>query len=108
MLTTGQKATILAKAGIAVPAFPARRLPVQERHLLMGARKPKEELDADAEQAAAVLQWNHAIETLYVAHVAARAARSLRQAQEAQQLERLRRANGERVQTDESTDTDWI
>ena len=108
MLTPGQKANILAKAGIAVPAFPARRLPVQERHLLMGARKPKEEQQADAEQAAAVLGWNQAVENLYVAHVAARAARSLRQAQEAEQLDDLRRANSQPVQTDESTDTDWI
>jgi len=108
MLTIDQKANILAKAGIAVPAFPSRRLPIQERHLLMGARKPKEERDADAEQAAAVVGWNQAVENLYVTHVAARAARSLREAQEAQQLDRLRRANGQRVQTDESTDTDWI
>ena len=104
MLTTGQKANILAKAGVAVPAFPARRLPVQERHLLMGARKPKEERDADAEQDAAVLRWNQAVENLYVAYVAARAARSLREAQEAQQLDRLRRANSHSVLSDSDSD----
>jgi hypothetical protein len=31
MPTISQQANILAKAGVAVPPFPARRLPVQER-----------------------------------------------------------------------------
>ena len=93
MLTTGQKATILARAGDAVPAFPARSLPIQERHLLKGDEAPQEELDADAQQAAAVARWSQQIEDMYVIHVAARAARSLREAQEAIQLDRLRRAN---------------
>ena len=93
MLTTSQKALILAKAGIEVPAFPARRLPVQERHLLKGHRAPREELDADAEQERAVEKWSQHIETLYVAHTAARAAKSLREAEEARQLVMLQRAN---------------
>jgi hypothetical protein len=92
MLTTSQKAHILAKAGVAVPAFPARRLPVQERYLREGARVPREERDADAEQQAAARRWVEEIETRYVAHAAARAAESLRDAEEAQQLDRLRRA----------------
>jgi hypothetical protein len=93
MLTTSQKAHILARAGVAVPAFPARRLPVQERYLREGARVPQEELDADAEQRAAAERWNREIETLYVAHAAARAAKSLRDSEEAQQLDMLRRAS---------------
>lgn len=51
MLTTSQTANILAKAGIIAPAFPARRLPVQERDLHEGARNPQQELGADAEEA---------------------------------------------------------
>ncbi|MDB5826042.1 MAG: hypothetical protein JWQ73_262 [Variovorax sp.] len=93
MLTTGQKATILAKAGDAVPAFPARSLPIQERHLFRGAEAPQEELDADAQQARAAERWCQQIEDMYVVHVAARAARSLREAQDALQLDRLRQAN---------------
>jgi len=93
MLTTGQKAVILAKAGDAVPAFPARSLPIQERHLLKGADAPQEELDADAQQAAAVRRWSQTVDDMYVVHVAARAARSLREAQAAMQLDRLRQTN---------------
>ncbi|MDM0058936.1 hypothetical protein [Variovorax fucosicus] len=93
MLTTSQKANILAKTGVEVPAFPARRLPVQERHLIKGGRAPRDELDADAEQERAVEKWSQHIETLYVAHTAARAARSLREAEEARQLAMLQRAN---------------
>jgi len=77
MLTTGQKANLLAKSGVAVPAFPARCLPIQERHLRKGARVPKEELDADAQQAEAVTRWNLQIEDMYVVCGASRAARNL-------------------------------
>ena len=93
MLTTGQKANILAKAGDAVPAFPARRLPIQERHLLKGVDACPEELEADAQQAQAVARWSRQIEDMYVVHVAARAARSLREAQAAMQMAGLRQAN---------------
>ena len=106
MLTTGQKANILAKAGVAAPAFPARRLPIQERHLRKGARAPREELDADAQQAEAVAQWDKQIEDIYVVYVAARAAKSLREAEEAQQLDRLRRANVRPARSDRTTDAD--
>ncbi|MGJ7498448.1 hypothetical protein ACSFA8_25770 [Variovorax sp. RT4R15] len=87
------KANILTKAGIEVPAFPARRLPVQERHLIKGGRAPREELDADVEQERAVEGWKKHIETLYVAYATARAAKSLREAQEALQLDMLQRLN---------------
>ena len=74
MLTTNRKANLLAKSGVAVPAFPARRLPIQERHLRKGARVPREELEADAQQAEAVARWSLQIEDMYVVYVAARAA----------------------------------
>jgi hypothetical protein len=67
MLTTSHKASILRKAGVAVPAQPV-----------------------DADMHAAGSGWAKAIETLYVAYVAARAAKSLRDAEEARQLTMLR------------------
>jgi len=93
MITTSQKATILAKAGVAVPAFPARRLPIEERFLQPGARVPQEQIDADIAQCVAVERWNREINNLFAEYVAARAARSLREAEEADRLIRLRRAN---------------
>ena len=67
MLTTSHKASILRKAGVAVPAQPI-----------------------DADMHVAGTGWANAIETLYVAYVAARAAKSLRDAEEARQLTMLR------------------
>lgn len=93
MLSYSQKANILAKSGCDLPRYPSRRLPIQERHLLRGARAPKEERDADEEQEAAVDRWNQEVETLYVAYVAARAARSLRESEARRQLDDLRQAN---------------
>jgi hypothetical protein len=93
MLTTRQKAAILAKAGLPVPAFPACGLPTSERHRCRGVEALQEELDAETQQATAVMQWGQQIEDMYVVHVAARAARSLREAQDALQLDRLRQAN---------------
>ncbi|HEY2254615.1 MAG TPA: hypothetical protein VGI11_03175 [Variovorax sp.] len=69
MRTTSQKAEILARAGIAVPAFPAEG------------------------ESAAAERWKREIDNLFAGYVAARAARSLREAEEALQLDRLRRAN---------------
>lgn len=100
MPTTDQKAHILMKAGIAVPAFPAWRLPVQERHLYKGNRAPQQELDAGAEQAEAVAQWERQIDNLFVTYAAARAAKSLRESEEAQQLGQLQRANAQLSQSD--------
>lgn len=67
MLTTSHKASILRKAGVAVPAQP---------------------LDADLH--GACVSWAKTIETLYVSYAAARAAKSLRDAEEARQLTMLR------------------
>ena len=72
MLTLSRKEKILRKAGIAVPPFPARRLPLQERHLHTPARVPQEERDADAEQRAAVQAWKQAVNALHAAHVEGR------------------------------------
>ena len=72
MPSTSRQVNILLKAGVQVPPFPARRLPVQERYLRKGVRVPQEELDADAEQLQAVEQWRSAVESMYDAHLAAR------------------------------------
>lgn len=95
MLTTDQKESILRKAGVLVPPFPARRWPVQERYLREGACMPKEELEADAEQRAAADAWARAIQTLYVEFTAARAARSLREAEQARSDQALQRASSD-------------
>ena len=106
MLTIAHKAPILAKVGINVPVFPARRLPVEDRHLLNGARAPQEELDADAQQVTSIKAWNKTVEGLYVEYVAARAARSLREAEEAQQLYRLQLTNSGMAANDGAVDID--
>jgi hypothetical protein len=67
MLTLSRKEKILRKAGIPVPPFPARGLPLQERHLRDAARVPQEERDADAEQRAAVQAWRRAVDALHAA-----------------------------------------
>lgn len=65
MLTHSKKACLLAKVGVAVPLFPARSLPVQERYLRRGARVPQAELDADEAQALAVSLWQQQVDELY-------------------------------------------
>jgi hypothetical protein len=75
MPTTSQQASILAKAGVQVPPFPARSLPVQERYLREGVRVPQEELDADREQRLAAADWRATVNDLYEALMAARARR---------------------------------
>lgn len=92
MLTTSQKAGILAKVGIAVPRFPECRLPVEERHPREGIGIPHAEPDADNEQRAAAVAWQTTVENLHATYVAARAAKSLRDAQQAFELARLRDA----------------
>lgn len=62
MLTTVQKADILRKSGVEIPACP--------------------EVTRD---------WARRVDALFVDYVAARAAKSLRDAEEARQLELLRR-----------------
>ena len=72
MPSSSRQVNILLKAGVQVPPFPARRLPVQERYLREGVRVPQEELDADAEQLQAAEQWRSTVESMYQALVAAR------------------------------------
>ena len=64
MLTRHRKEKILRKAGIPVPPFPARRLPLQERHMRDAAKVAQEEREADAEQRAAVQAWRQAGDAL--------------------------------------------
>ncbi|MDM0113130.1 hypothetical protein QTI66_13305 [Variovorax sp. J22R133] len=77
MLTTLQKANILRKAGVQVPAAPTS---VSE-----DASNPAAELHKAAKE------WATTVENLYVTYAAARAAKSLRDAEEARQLDMLRR-----------------
>jgi hypothetical protein len=77
MLTTSQKANILRKAGLQVPAAPTS---VSE-----DASHPADELHKLAKE------WSTTVENLYVTYAAARAAKSLRDAEEARQLDVLRR-----------------
>jgi hypothetical protein len=93
MLSTSQKAVILSKAGVAVPPFPARRMPVQERFLQEDVSVPRAEVEADEEQRRAAQEWTAEVNNLYAGYVAARAAKSLREAEEAEALVRLRNAN---------------
>lgn len=90
MLTTDQKETILRRAGVAVPASPARR-PSDQEHQSGAEPILKDTLQADGRQQTAQ-QWARTIDTLFVEYSAARAARSLRDAEEARQLGALRRA----------------
>lgn len=73
MMSTSHKVVLLAKAGVLVPPFPARRFPVQERYLRPGARIPQIERDADEEQRIAVDAWSRAVDRLYEELVASRA-----------------------------------
>jgi hypothetical protein len=91
MHTTDQKATILRRAGVAVPAFPARR-PSDQQHQAGAESTLKSNLQAEGRRMAAE-QWARTIDTLFVEYSAARAARSLRDAEEARQLGALRRAS---------------
>jgi hypothetical protein len=86
MLTTDQKETILRRAGVPVPAFPTRPLPVKGRDQPDGAKAPTNHLAEDAEKEAAAAEWVKAINALYVEYSAARAAKSLRDAEEARRL----------------------
>lgn len=72
MPTVSQKAAILARAGVAVPSFPSRKLSDE-----------------------AVMEWNKKVDDMFAAYAMSRAARSLREAEEAQQLSQLRNANAQ-------------
>jgi hypothetical protein len=78
MPSTSRPGTILLKAGVQVPPFPARRLPVQERYLRKGVRIPQEEVDADAAQRQAVDTWRAAVNSMYEVFLAARSLEHVR------------------------------
>lgn len=82
MLTIVQKAAILGKAGIEVPARPEDDLSTQA---VTGSPLRAEGVSQQAHD------WGRAIEALYVSYAAARAAKSLRDAEEARQNAMLRR-----------------
>jgi hypothetical protein len=73
MLTLSQKESILRKAGIAVRPFPVRTLPLQQRHIDAGPRKPLVELEADRAHESAVALWTQEIERLYDTEIASHA-----------------------------------
>lgn len=93
MLTTLQKAEILAKAGVEVPVFP-RSHPMIDGFSgstkQLGSRLS--ETPSDTPPTREVEAWTQAVEALHVEFVVARAARSLRQATEVELLHRLRTA----------------
>lgn len=95
MLSTSQKAQILSKAGIAVPPFPSRRLPIQDRYLERGAQVPWEEVQADEEQRASAVAWAADINIRYTAYVTERALRSLQSAHDGDPLAPLHRATSD-------------
>lgn len=69
MLSISQKESILRKAGIAIPPFPARRLPHPSRLDDDGTRYPETERAADDELQRAVARWRADLEALYEKHV---------------------------------------
>lgn len=94
MLTTLQKARILARAGIQIPAFPGSHDAVDGLHGPQGqSRLPVHEPLPDAPPMHELASWTRAVEALDVEFVAARTARSLRQSHEADLLHRLRAVN---------------
>lgn len=94
MPTTSQKADILARAGVIVPAFPpdpARSSPVQDQGCLEAA---------DTQQGDPVAQWSRQIDVLFAAYAMSRAARSLRESEEARQRSQLRHSRAQWGQDD--------
>ena len=93
MLTTLQKARILAKAGVEVPAFPGSHSAIDgfsRSKAQLGS--PLSETPPDTPPTRELEAWTQAVEALHVKFVLARAARSLRQANEVELLHRLRTA----------------
>lgn len=90
MLSTSQKADILLKAGIAVPSCPAH--PATGSQMLATTPQHHSELP-DARMPAAIDQWEHLVNMLYVEYTAARTAKGLRDSEEAERLRRLQVAN---------------
>jgi hypothetical protein len=80
MLTTDQKATILRRAGVTVPAFPFRSGGDQQQQ---ADARPivKQEQQADARHDPHA-QWARTIDALFAAYSTARAAQSLYEAEQ--------------------------
>lgn len=76
MISHSKQAVILAKVGVSVPSFPARRLRIQERYQRPGARVPQAELEADQAQRLAVAAWQAEVERLYLTYLAQRTRRA--------------------------------
>ena len=98
MLTTRQKAAILAKADIAVPVFPARResgkrQQQQQQQQSHDGQVSTQANDADHEHAQAVTRWNQAVDALHTAYATARAVRSLREAEQVPRMATTYRAD---------------
>lgn len=93
MLTTDQKETILRKAGVAVPGFPAGRVLAKNHDQLEHAGPAPKDQGEGAARRAPAAEWARTIDTLYVEYSAARAAKSLRDAEEARRLDALRHAS---------------
>jgi len=103
MLTTLQKATILRKAGIEIPASPVRKPPIHDRHGAGPAHPARSQHDVGAEEEhpseaapenpmpVAMHRWAREIDNLFVTYAAARAAKSLRDAEAARQMVMLRK-----------------
>jgi hypothetical protein len=83
MLTPLQKANVLGKAGVKIPACPDRRAAELAAELAADLR-------AGAGSETAMMNWIRAIEVLFATYAAARAAKSLREAEEARSMVMLR------------------
>jgi hypothetical protein len=94
MLSTLQKAAVLAKAGFRVPDCPMNPPALHYSVVDQAAGASSNERRTPAGQDPVAQNWSKAIETLYVAYAAARAAKSLRDAEEARQMDMLRRLAG--------------
>jgi len=91
MLTTAQKAHILQRSGVSVPAVPAGIDLMNHRQSHQGTGSMQERPAAEDSSDEAVREWVAAVDVLFVNYAAARAAKSLRDAEEVRQLDALRR-----------------
>lgn len=69
MLSISQKESILRKAGIAIPPFPARRLPHPVRFDDDGTCYTDAERAANEQLQRSVLRWKEDVEDLYETHI---------------------------------------
>jgi hypothetical protein len=99
MLSIAQKAAILRKTGVAIPAAPsdaAGGLPIET---VSATFTPSSDATSAPMQIKATREWIAAVDALFVNYVAARAAKSLREAEEARQLGMLRRMSARPFRT---------